>query len=110
MAICTLAGPTPGYLPPWCSSCSSGPPACWANRVVRRPEAKPMSAQVKAGIWAGVIGGLVVVIFGGWSVMVVGVIMGVALGLTLGSHVPRKDPLQTAFETWQPAVISAVIL
>src|SRR5579859_6504251 len=104
------AGPTPGYSRPSCSSCSSGPLACWANRAVRRPEAKPMSAQVKAGIWAGVIGGFVVALFGGWAVMVVGVIMGVALGLTLGSHVPRKDPLQTAFETWQPAVISAAIL
>jgi branched-chain amino acid transport system permease protein len=69
-----------------------------------------MSSQVKAGIWMGVVGGVVVVIFGGWSVLVVGVIMGVALGLTLGSHVPRKDPLQTAFETWVPAAISAVIL
>ena len=69
-----------------------------------------MSAQVKAGLWTGLVGGVVVVIFGGWSVMVVGVIMGVALGLTLGSHVPRKDPIQTAFETWVPAVISAAIL
>ena len=69
-----------------------------------------MSAQVKAGLWSGVIGGFVVILFGGWSVMVVGVIMGVALGLTLGSHVERKAPLQTAFETWQPAVIAAVVL
>ena len=69
-----------------------------------------MSAQVKAGLWSGLVGGLVVVLFGGWSVMVVGVIMGVALGLTLGSHVPRKDPLGTALETWVPAAIAAAVL
>ncbi len=69
-----------------------------------------MSTQVRAGLWAGVIGGFVVILFGGWSVMVVGVIMGVALGLTLGSHVERKAPLQTALETWPPAAIAAAVL
>ena len=69
-----------------------------------------MTTQVKAGIWTGVVGGVVVVIFGGWAVMVVGVIMGVALGLTLGGRVPRKDPLGTARETMTPAIIAAVIL
>ena len=69
-----------------------------------------MTTQVKAGIWLGVAGGVVVIIFGGWTVMVVGVIMGVALGLTLGSHVPRKDPLGTARETLAPAIIAAAIL
>ena len=48
-----------------------------------------MSPQVKSGLWLGLAGGIVVIIFGGWSVMVIGVIIGVALGLTLGSHVPR---------------------
>ena len=67
-----------------------------------------MTTQVKAGIWTGVVGGVVVVIFGGWAVMVVGVIMGVALGLTLGGRVPRKDPLGTARETMTPAIIAAV--
>src|SRR5438270_5713455 len=105
------AGPTPGCSQPWCSSCSSGPAACWASRAAdRRPEANPMSPQMKAGIWSGLAGGAVVMLFGGWSVMVVGIVMGVALGLSLGSHVPRKDPLRTAFETWVPAAISAVIL
>src|SRR5450759_1209646 len=69
-----------------------------------------MSAQVKAGLWLGLAGGAVVILFGGWSVMVIGVIMGVALGLTLGSHVPRKDPIGTAREALVPAVISAGIL
>ena len=69
-----------------------------------------MSPQLKSGIWLGLAGGAVVVIFGGWSVMVVGIIMGVALGLTLGSHVPRKDPIGTARETLAPAAVAAGIL
>ncbi len=69
-----------------------------------------MSAQVRSSLWLGLVGGLVVILFGGWSVMVIGVIIGVALGLTLGSHVPRKDPIGTARETLVPAVISAAIL
>jgi len=69
-----------------------------------------MSQQVKAGLWAGLAGGVVVIIFGGWSVMVLGVIMGVALGLTLGAHVERKDPLGTARETLVPAAVAAGVL
>ena len=65
-----------------------------------------MSAQVKAGVWAGLIGGLVVIIFGGWSVMVIGVIMGVALGLTLGG--PAAALAVMAARAWWPRLTGLI--
>ena len=51
----------------------------------------------------GLIGGLMTFIFGGWSVAVVGVLMGIGLGLTLSGQLPRKAPAELAVETlFQP--------
>ncbi len=70
-----------------------------------------MTPQIKSGLIAGFVGGLVVSVFGGWSVMVVGVATGVALGMMMGSRVSKKQPYQQAAQTALiPAGVAAGLL
>ena len=69
-----------------------------------------MPQSVRPGITFGVIGGVLTFLFGGWSVMVIGVLMGVGLGLVLEGRFKRKPPVQLAREALPAAVASAVIL
>jgi branched-chain amino acid transport system permease protein len=50
-----------------------------------------MRQNVKSGLTFGLVGGLVTFIFGGWSVAVIGVLMGLALGLTLANRFDRPS-------------------
>jgi branched-chain amino acid transport system permease protein len=69
-----------------------------------------MNKNLRSALILGAIGGFVTFIFGGWSVTVVGIVMGVGLGLILGGRVKRKAPLALALEVLPTALIAAVLL
>jgi len=69
-----------------------------------------MNAQIKNGLVAGLVGGLVVIIFGGWSVMVIGIAVGVAQGLIIGPKITEKSPIPAARRALPPAAVAAVTL
>lgn len=69
-----------------------------------------MTPQIKSGLTYGLVGGLVVIIFGGWSVMVVGAIVGVAVGLALGPRITDKDWKVAAQRAVGPAGAAAAVL
>ncbi len=49
--------------------------------------------NIRSGITFGIIGGLLTFLFGGWSVAVIGSLMGVGLGMGLSGKLERKNPL-----------------
>jgi len=57
----------------------------------------------------GIVGGFVTFLFGGWSVAILGVVIGVAIGLTLGSQVERRDPVKTGLQALPTAATAAGI-
>ncbi len=65
---------------------------------------------IRSGITFGLIGGALTLLFGGWSVAVIGILMGVGLGLALGGSFERKDPLKIAVTVLPGALVAAVIL
>ncbi len=69
-----------------------------------------MRKDIRTGIIFGFLGGLLTFIFGGWSVAVIGVLMGVGLGLSLGGQYKRKPPVGLAKQAIPAAAASAVIL
>jgi branched-chain amino acid transport system permease protein len=69
-----------------------------------------MQKNMKSGITFGIIGGVLTFIFGGWSVAVLGTLMGAGLGLALNGQVERKDPMKLAKEAMAPAAASSGIL
>jgi branched-chain amino acid transport system permease protein len=64
----------------------------------------------RSGITFGIIGGLLTFLFGGWSVAVIGTLMGVGLGLGLGGKFERKDPFKIAMAVLPTALVAGVIL
>jgi branched-chain amino acid transport system permease protein len=68
------------------------------------------NASLRSGVIFGTLGGLVVFLFGDWSVMVIGVMIGLALGLTFGARVKEKDMLKAAQQELVPASVAAAIL
>lgn len=69
-----------------------------------------MNQNIKTGIIYGIAGGLLTFIFGGWSVTVIGVIMGVGLGLILGGGIKRQKPLAMALDILPAALVAGVVL
>ncbi len=69
-----------------------------------------MRQNVKSGVTFGLIGGFLTFIFGGWSVLIIGVLMGVGLGLVLGGRFKRKAPMLLAREAIPTAAVSSGIL
>ncbi|MBI1792725.1 MAG: branched-chain amino acid ABC transporter permease [Chloroflexi bacterium] len=69
-----------------------------------------MDKNIKSGITFGLIGGFLTFLFGGWSVAVLGGMLGLGLGLSLGSRFERRNPLQIARASFMPALVAAVIL
>ena len=65
---------------------------------------------MKSGITFGIIAGLLTFLFGGWSVAVLGSLMGVGLGMGLGGTLERKDPFKIAKDVLPTAVVAGVIL
>lgn len=66
--------------------------------------------NIRPGITFGIIGGLLTFLFGGWSVVVIGSLMGVGLGMGLGAKLERKDPVQIAISVLPTALVSGAIL
>ena len=65
---------------------------------------------IRSGITFGLIGGFLTLLFGGWSVAVIGSLMGIGLGLALGGNFERKDPLKIATAVLPSALVAAIIL
>ncbi len=69
-----------------------------------------MNQNIKTGITYGVLGGLLTFLFGGWSVTVIGVVVGVGLGLIVGDRLERKAPSKLALEILLPALLAGILL
>lgn len=69
-----------------------------------------MIKNIRTGLSFGIIAGLMTFLFGGWSVAVLGALMGVGLGLGLGGRFPRKDPLKIAAAALPSGLVAAVVL
>jgi branched-chain amino acid transport system permease protein len=65
---------------------------------------------MRSGITFGLLGGLMTFIFGGWSIAVVGSLMGLGLGLALGGQLPRKSPSELAKDAFPAAAVSAGVV
>jgi branched-chain amino acid transport system permease protein len=68
-----------------------------------------MKRPIRSALALSIVGGLVTFLFGGWSVAVLGVLIGVAIGLSLGSQVARRDPIQTGRQALPTAAAAAGI-
>ena len=66
--------------------------------------------HLKTGITFGIIGGFLTFLFGGWSVAVIGSLMGIGLGLGLGGKFERRDPLKIALTVLPTALVAGVLL
>jgi len=66
--------------------------------------------NIRSGITFGIIGGLLTFLFGGWSVAIIGSLMGVGLGMGLSGKLERKNPLQIALSVLPTALVAGVIL
>src|SRR6266496_2090797 len=69
-----------------------------------------MNQNIKTGIMYGIAGGLLTFIFGGWSVTVIGAVLGVGLGLILGGGIKRQKPLAMALEILPAALTAGIVL
>src|SRR5262245_44494591 len=69
-----------------------------------------MKSNLRAEIMSGVLGGFVVLLFGGWSVMVVGVVNGVAMGLTSQQSAKGLSYRQAFLSGARPAAVASIIL
>jgi branched-chain amino acid transport system permease protein len=65
---------------------------------------------MKSGITFGIIAGLLTFLFGGWSMVMIGILMGVGLGMGLGSGLERKEPLKIAKDVLPTALVAGAIL
>ncbi len=69
-----------------------------------------MPKPIRSGITFGIIAGVLTFIFGGWSVFMIGLLMGIGLGLALGGQMKRKAPMKLVREALPAASVSAAIL
>jgi ABC-type branched-subunit amino acid transport system permease subunit len=60
--------------------------------------------NIKSGITFGIIGGLLTFLFGGWSVAVLGLYIGIGLGLLLSGRYPRTSMMDVARKAVWPAL------
>ncbi|MEW6405255.1 MAG: branched-chain amino acid ABC transporter permease, partial [Chloroflexota bacterium] len=70
-----------------------------------------MKLDTKSALINGLLGGFIVSLFGGWSVAVIGVVMGIVIGLSKGGQAKRSDgPKKLALEYLPTAALAAVVL
>jgi branched-chain amino acid transport system permease protein len=69
-----------------------------------------MGQNIRTAVIFGLIGGLMTFLFGGWSVAVIGVLMGLALGFTLANRSYREHPLKLLRDALLPALLAAALL
>ncbi|HTP02986.1 MAG TPA: hypothetical protein VMJ64_16545, partial [Anaerolineales bacterium] len=65
---------------------------------------------IRTGLLFGLIGGLLTFIFGGWSVAIIGVLMGLGLGLALGARFQRDEPTALLLKAMPSAAASSGVL
>src|SRR5574342_796191 len=66
--------------------------------------------HIRSGIIFGVIGGLFTLLFGGWSVLVIGGLMGLGLGLFISRRLQRKTPYTLVLDALPAVVVSGIVL
>lgn len=66
--------------------------------------------NLQPAINLGLVGGVVVCLFGGWSVAVMGVIVGLILGLTIGAQFKKQTYLGAALGILPAAAVSVLVL
>ncbi len=66
--------------------------------------------NLRTSIIFGLVGGFLTFLFAGWSVAVIGVLMGISLGLAISGRLKRKQPFKLAIEVLPSALISGAIL
>ncbi len=66
--------------------------------------------NIRSGITFGIIGGLLTFLFGGWSVAIIGSLMGVGLGMGLSGKLERKEPLKIVLAVLPTALVAGAIL
>jgi len=66
--------------------------------------------NIRSGITFGIIGGMLTFLFGGWSVAIIGSLMGVGLGMGISGKLERKEPLKIILAVLPTALVAAVIL
>jgi branched-chain amino acid transport system permease protein len=69
-----------------------------------------MQPNIKSGITFGLIAGVMTFIFGGWSVLIIGLLYGAGLGLALSGRLKRDTPLKTALQALPGAAASGAVL
>jgi branched-chain amino acid transport system permease protein len=69
-----------------------------------------MNPNIKTGITFGIFGGLLTFMFGGWSVVVTGVVVGMALGYIVGDRIKRTEPMKMSREMLPSALVAAAVL
>lgn len=69
-----------------------------------------MTRSMRSGINFGLIGGFLCLLFGGWSVAVIGVLMGAGLGLGLRHSVEPRRGSAALMAALPAAAVSAVVL
>jgi branched-chain amino acid transport system permease protein len=69
-----------------------------------------MKAEIRSAILSGILGGLLVFMFGGWSPAVLGAVLGIVLGLSIGGRADRDDGFaKIAVHAMQISAIAAVV-
>lgn len=66
--------------------------------------------NIKSGLTFGIIGGLLTFLFGGWSVAVFGLYMGIGLGLLLSGRFPRTSMMDVARKAIPTALTTGGVL
>ena len=69
-----------------------------------------MKTKIKSGLMYGLLGGVVVFLFGGWSVTILGIVIGVFMGLSIGGRSNKEDgPIKLAVKSLSTSWIAAIV-
>ncbi|MGE5251984.1 MAG: ABC transporter permease subunit [Bacteroidota bacterium] len=69
-----------------------------------------MKPEYRSAILNGLLGGLLVFMFGGWSPAVLGSLLGIVMGLSMGSHADRDDGFSSlVLKALRPATVAAIV-
>ena len=66
--------------------------------------------KYRIAITIGAIGAIITLLFGGWSMILVGIVVGALTGLSYGQHSTNRASLDKARDTLLPALISTLIM
>ena len=69
-----------------------------------------MKSSIRSALTVGIVAGIIVLLFGGWSVAVVGVMAGLALGYSLSNRLEPTNLSEAVKDTFVPAILGAAVL